>query len=195
MEQSPPIVAELTLREIAAIKVYAHTRRMRIFALLQRPATVKEIGAALGVAPSKLYYHINLLLNHGLIQVVGQSTESGIVEKIYQAAARRVNLVNPLLLGDALPADATAAILDTLVEEAQQELRQALAQRDPTEPTPPRHPFVSKRTFRLNEDQLTALHAHLVALIQDVTALGQENAELNGPDYGLTVLFYRKELP
>ncbi len=192
MGDTPVIAEELMLRDIETIKVYADQRRMRILQLLQKPATVKAVAAALQIAPSKLYYHINLLLQHGLIQVVGQNLESGIVEKIYQVSARRYKLINPLLMGDAIPQDAAATILGSLIEDAHHGFLQAFANRDPSEATPPRHPFLSKKAFRLTNAQLSEFHTRLATLIQDVTALGEANQSLDEPEYGLTVVFYRE---
>jgi DNA-binding transcriptional ArsR family regulator len=192
MTQIPSPREELLLRDLEVIKVYADQRRMQIIQILQAPTTVKAVAAAMQIAPSKLYYHIHLLVRHGLIEEVGQNLESGIVEKIYQASARQYNLINPLLLGDKLPSDAAATILSSLLGETHTEFLQAFAQRDMSEPTPPRHPFLSKKAFHLTNEQLTQLHQRLVQLIQDVSVSGETTSTAAEPGYTLTVAFYRQ---
>ena len=58
--------------------------------------------------------------------------------------------------------------------------------------TPPRHPFFSKKAFRLSNDQLTALHAKLDSLIQEVTEIGETNANSAEDQFELTLVFYKQ---
>lgn len=185
------MVDVMVLDDVETIKVFADERRLQILEQMRRPATVKAVAQALGLPPSKLYYHVNLLLEHGLITVVDHNIESGIVEKIYQASARQYKLVNPLVAGPDFPPEAAAPILASLLDDTRREFLQALAHRDPAEGTPPRHPFLSKKQFRLTEAQLTALHARLDALIKEVTSLEASNANLDEAAYSLAVVFYR----
>ena len=189
----PEPEAERWLHDVETIKVFADTLRLQILKLLETPTTVKAVAAALDLPPAKLYYHINLLQKHGLIGVVGQNLESGIVEKIYQVTARQFKLVNPLIAGKDFPPEAADAIFGSLLTETMQGFQQALTRRDPNEGEPPRHPFLSKKAFRLTDAQLTALHGQLDGLIQQVTALGADNADLDEPQYALTLVFYRTE--
>ncbi len=188
----PTLLPELWIKEIETIKVFADPLRLQLIKLLETPATVKELAVAVDIPAAKLYYHINLLQKHGLIQVVGQNLESGIVEKIYQVTARQFRLVNPLLAGDDFPVEAADAIFAAMLQEATVGFQQALATRDPAEGTPPRHPFLSQKEIRLTDGQLTAFHARLDALIKEVTALAQTNATTDESLYELTVVFYKK---
>jgi len=78
----------LVITDLDTLKVVSDPLRMRIVELLRRgPATVKEIGLALRIAPKKLYYHVNMLEQRALIRVVGTRLVSGLVEKRYRAAA------------------------------------------------------------------------------------------------------------
>lgn len=183
---------ELFLRDVETIKVFADERRLAILERMRRPNTVKAVAAALDLAPAKLYYHVNLLVEHGLLRVVDHNIDSGIVEKVYQVTARRFKLVNPLLAEPELPPDASAAVLGSLLSETRRDFLAALAARDAAEGTPPRHPFLSTKSFQLTEQQLTTLHARLAALMQDVAALGAADADANAPTYTLTVAFFKR---
>ncbi|MEZ4662848.1 MAG: helix-turn-helix domain-containing protein [Caldilineaceae bacterium] len=183
--------SELWLRDVETIKVFADTLRLKIIKLMEEPATVKQVAEALDIPAAKLYYHINLLQKQGLIQVVGHNLETGIVEKIYQVTARQFKLVNPLIAGSDFPAEAASALFSNMLEETAQNFLHALAQRDASEGEPPRHPFLSKKEFRLTDAQLTTFHAQLAALIQQVTALGAENVDKDEPQFELTLVFYK----
>lgn len=157
---------------------------------MRQPTTVKALSAALDIAPSKLYYHIKLLLAHGLIEEVGHNIESGIVEKIYQTTALHFKLVNPLI-NSAVPAEAADALFATMLDESAQGFRRALLDGKRDGRTPPRHPFLSQKRVRLNDSQLTQFHARLVQLIEETSELAAENDLNDDPLYELTALFYK----
>ena len=192
MNDSITPIPEQWLRDVETIKVFADPLRLKIIRLMAEPTTVKVIADTLAIPAAKLYYHVNLLHKHELIQVVDQNLESGIVEKVYQVTARQFKLVNPLLAGAGFPAEAADAIFADMLQSAGEGLQRALAARDPSEATPPRHPFFSQKALRLTNDQLTLLHSRLDALIKEVTALAQQNATTADPLYELTVVFYKK---
>ena len=183
-------IAELWVKDVDSIKVVADARRLKILELMQEPTTVKLISAELEIPASKLYYHVNMLEKHNLIQVVDHNIESGIVEKIYQVTARQLKIVNPLLRSD-LPDDTADALFTAMLDDTQRDFRQAYVERNKDEQLPPRHPFLSKKAFRLTDEQLTMLHARFVALIEEVTAIGETNAEIDDPLYDLTLVFFK----
>lgn len=171
--------------DVETIKVVADERRLAILRLMQEPTTVKAISAELDIPASKLYYHVNMLEKHGLITIVDHNIESGIVEKIYQVTARQLKLVNPLINPD-VSNEAADALFTPLLEKTIVDFRASLAESADTH-QPPRFPFLSKKSVRLTDDQLTALHAKLDTLIQEVTAIGTNNPD--GDIYDLTVVF------
>lgn len=184
--------AEQWIHDVETIKVFADPLRLKIIRLMAQPITVKAIADTLAIPAAKLYYHVNLLHKHGLIQVVDQNLESGIVEKIYQVTARQFKLVNPLLAGAGFPAEAADAIFADMLQTAGEGLQRALAVRNQNTTIPPQHPFFSQKEVRLTKDQLSLLHSRLDALIKEVTALAQDNATAVDPLYELTVVFYKK---
>ncbi|NJN18704.1 MAG: helix-turn-helix transcriptional regulator [Oscillochloris sp.] len=195
MEPDDDILPELMVHDLEAIKLLADERRLRILSLLRRPTTVKAVAQTLDLPPSRLYYHINLLQAQGLIRVVDHNLESGIVEKVYQATARRFLIANPLAAAQPIPDDASSALFAATLDETRREFLQAFAKRDPREGQPPRHPFFSRKAFRLTDAQLTDFHARLDALIREASALAEANRDRDGPDFALTVVFYRQEDP
>src|SRR3954467_12474429 len=87
-----------TITTLDALKVFSDPLRQQIIeALLDDAKTVKQVAVELDLAPTKLYYHVNLLEEHGLIQVTETRIVSGIIEKHYRAAAREFAIERSLL--------------------------------------------------------------------------------------------------
>jgi DNA-binding transcriptional ArsR family regulator len=197
MEAQEFPLAELTLANVETIKVVADERRLAILRILQQPATVKELAAQLGIPSAKLYYHVNLLEQHGLLRVVATQVVSGIIEKRYQVTARQLRIRNPLLAGDKISNEAALALFTTTLDETKEELRRAFLARPAPPPEgpppegPPLHPFVTRKALHLTEEQLLAFHARLDALIKEVDALEAANRGQEAAPYRLTLAFYQ----
>src|SRR5438552_14035615 len=58
-----------------------------ILELGEGPRTVKEVAEALGVPPTRLYYHLKILEREGLVRVANRRMVSGIEERTYEAVA------------------------------------------------------------------------------------------------------------
>lgn len=79
---------EMIISTLETLRVFSDALRQQILmALMESPRTVKQIAAELGRVPTKLYYHVKLLEDHGLIRVTDTRIVSGIIEKRYRAAA------------------------------------------------------------------------------------------------------------
>lgn len=186
-------IPELWVRDIETIKVIADPLRLKLVELMAEPTTVKAMADDMGIPASKLYYHVNLLQKHRLIQVVDHNLESGIVEKVYRVTARQFKLVNPLIADSEFPEEAADALFNNMLQSATKGFQRAFALRDKREPVPPRQPFLSQKGIRLSDAQLSAFHTRLDALIKEVTVLAEENESSDEPHYELTVVFYKTE--
>lgn len=79
----------LVISDSATLKVLMHPIRMRLLELLaQRERTVRELGEQLGRDPTRLYYHLKLLMKAGLVRNTGTRTVGNLVESSYRAVAR-----------------------------------------------------------------------------------------------------------
>lgn len=75
-------------------KVISNPLRSRMIALLfEQSMTPKQTADLLGKNPGTVYYHIQQLLKHDILEVESVNTEKGIVEKYYRAKA--VSFNNP----------------------------------------------------------------------------------------------------
>ncbi|HMN59124.1 MAG TPA: winged helix-turn-helix domain-containing protein [Anaerolinea sp.] len=86
------------IEDLATLQVIAEPLRAQIFEVLANDMlTVRQVSERLGLTPSRLYYHINLLEQHGLIQVVETRTVMNMIEKVYQAVAPNLEVADALL--------------------------------------------------------------------------------------------------
>ena len=85
------------IEDLATLQVIAEPLRAQIFEVLANDMlTVRQVSERLGLTPSRLYYHINLLEQHGLIQVVETRTVMNMIEKVYQAVAPNLEVADAL---------------------------------------------------------------------------------------------------
>jgi DNA-binding transcriptional ArsR family regulator len=165
MASESELVTEFVIRDVETIKVIADGLRLKLVQAMQKPITVKAIAAELDMPPSKLYYHVNMMEKHGLIQVVGMNLESGIVEKQYQVTARRFKVQNPILMGEGLERDTAVSLWASMLDETRDDFLELYHVRDESTP-PPRYPFATKKAFRQTDEQRTEFQARLDALIK-----------------------------
>lgn len=61
--------------------------RVQILDVFARPSTVKEAADRLAVPVTRLYYHVNLLLDHGFLEVVEEREVGSLVERKFAVTA------------------------------------------------------------------------------------------------------------
>lgn len=181
-----------TISDVETIKVMADERRLAILEELQKPKTVKELAERLNSPASQLYYHVNQLEKHDLIQVVSTQVVSGIIEKHYQVTARVFRIRNPMRLGDAITAEESSTLFAGLLDETKLELQRAFRLYSPTpDNETPLDPYFTKKEVLLTEDQLRQFHARLDELVKECDRLNELNSQSHATVFGLTLAFYR----
>lgn len=100
MQNSPESV--ILIQDLELLRVISDPLRLKIFrtvASLNRAGdlcSVKRVSEELGIPPAKLYYHVKMLENHGLLEAAETRIVSGIVEKLYRVTAQRISVSNEL---------------------------------------------------------------------------------------------------
>jgi DNA-binding transcriptional ArsR family regulator len=81
------VVAERIIDDVATLKALADPIRMTLLELTmgepERTWTARELAAVVGVLPTNIYYHLNLLERHDLLMVRDTRVVNGIIEKHY----------------------------------------------------------------------------------------------------------------
>ncbi len=182
------------IRDLELLKVIADPLRNQVFeALVLQPLTVKQVADQLGLATSKLYYHINLLEKHSLIRVVDTRVVANMIEKYYRATACNLD-VDPALLSfstdegkDTINTLLTSTI-DTTREDILRSLQAHYLDLEQGAEQHPRRVVVTRQVSRIPEERVHAFQERLVALLEEFKAADVASDDLQ--TYAFTVAFY-----
>ncbi len=195
---------ELTITTLETLKVFSDPLRQKIIeAVIDSARTVKQIAALLGLAPTKLYYHINLLEAHGLIRVVETRIVSGIIEKHYRASARNFAIQRTLLSpGSGGPSEGLRAALDAIFAPIRSEIEQGVTGGviDTSNDAPAARKLRLWRAMnRMSPDDVEAFQARLEALVAEFERREPHpdpgTSAAAGPRYSLLIALYPTDGP
>ena len=116
------------IKAFEQIKLLADTRRLTILRkLMAGPATLTQLGEAMGETPAWVRHHVKLLELAGLVELVETHISSGVVEKFYRAHAGGLLLQELILPEDtALPSVIFSGSHDLAVELLARQLEKEL---------------------------------------------------------------------
>lgn len=189
-----------TIYDLETLRVLADPLRSQIYELLvQAPASVRQIAERLGVVPSRLYYHFNLLEKHELIRVVETRMVANIVEKTYGAAAYEVHIDPELLhFSPGLTPEAWTEIITSNIDTTREDLLRSINARliDQAEgessPMPRKLMMVSRATARIPQEYAGEFRARLNALVEEFLQQEVPHRQPAAEDqnFALLVAFY-----
>ena len=199
---TPPAGVEpaevLVISDLAVLRVLSDSLRLRVLEAFGRtrgvPRSVKEVAREIGQSPTKLYYHVNLMEEHGLLLVAESRLVSGILEKKYLPAAKQFSVDRTLLRtadGDSSESlDVLARTVETVLRSTADDFKRAAAAGTTgldEDDEPQRRSVLSKSNLRLRPEaaaQVIELLESLVKREDDET----DEAEV----YSLTLAFFRR---
>ncbi|MGH9175232.1 MAG: ArsR/SmtB family transcription factor [Vicinamibacterales bacterium] len=168
------------IADLETLRIVANPLRLQILEGLRATSrTVKDLAAEFGLAATRLYYHVNLLEQHGLVRVTGSRLVSGIVEKHYQTTADRLAL-DRALLGSNQPLrdEGLEVLLSVVLDEARGEIRRSVREGriEAGSDAPPGRGFVlGRRWLRLTAEQAGAYIERHKQLQAEFEALAARN--------------------
>ena len=198
-EEPFEVEKEYLVTSLETLKVMADPVRLHILEnLVAKPMTVKELAKRLGSTPTKLYYHINLMEEHGLIKVVSQRIVSGIVEKQYRTRAKSFDIDKSLL---ALGGNETGGPLDIMLgvvfDATREDVRRAieLGLMKPTEEDPTkRNGMIMRAVTKFSPERMGEFHERVLSLVKEfetkATSDGEEDENQGLLTYGFTVALF-----
>jgi DNA-binding transcriptional ArsR family regulator len=146
--------------------------------------TATELAERLGIARTRLYYHLSLLEQHALIRVAETRVVSGIVERRYRAVARTFRVDRALLASEATEAEVShvqASILDAVASDLRN--RTVVGERSLDSDL-----LVSRTFLRLNDERRSELRSRLMALVEEY-----RDADDVGTEMELAFAFFASE--
>jgi len=187
------IEAEFIIRDLDTLKAITHPLRLQILKGMKEPKTVKEIAAVLNIPPTKLYYHINQLESHNIIQVVDTNIVSGIIEKTYQVAARRFQVDENLLSDGEINDDKLNALLEAILDTTKEEIKNSFYAgliEWPNRKKPTKGGMM-RLHLELTESKAVEFYGRLETLVAEYGELSIQNEDdPTIPSFGLTITFY-----
>lgn len=197
MPSNPESPAEtFIIRDLETLRVVVDPLRGMILELLvQNPQTIKEVADKLGQTPNKLYYHFGLLEKHKLIQVFETRQVAHMLEKVYCASARLIQ-VDPSLVsitteeGRVAIKSYVAPVLDQTREDLVRSLQiraQQFVQQAPTSLYPL---LISREISHIPVEQVPEFIQRLQTLVADFLAAGAGQPVDGQPGYALMMAFY-----
>ena len=188
---------ERLIGDVETLRALSDPVRLRILeAMSSKPDetfTVKRLAGELQTSQTKLYHHVNTLLERDLILVAGQRVVSGIIETSYRVGQRNLRLDRRLLASDpTVMHDTLVTIFDGARDDIEQGLRQGVISVE--EDVAPEHKLLLARGLgRLSPEAAAAFRERLAALFEEFGAT-EADAPASGPDarpaYGLVISMY-----
>lgn len=165
-----------TVESPEQLKAFTDPLRNQILAILaERPATNQQVADQLGEPQAKVLYHIRVLLQEGLIKLVGTVVKGGNVEKYYRAIAKLFALrPGPEMF---------PAIINNSLELIRQEVAASVAHW----PDQPR--WLETRSKHITPEQLVKFQAKIREVISRHWDALEEDP--SAPLVGLVALTYR----
>lgn len=84
----PPDVFEFD--DLATMDALENPIRLKLLDAFRRPATAKEAADALDVPVTRLYHHINQMLEHGLLLVVEERPKGAMTERVFGIGGKSI---------------------------------------------------------------------------------------------------------
>lgn len=176
------------------LKVIADPLRLQILKSFKSPRTVKDVADILDMAQTKLYYHVNLLEKHGLIEVLETNVVSGIIEKMYRVSAARYGVDEELLAAADDPVGQVDSLLSAVFDSAKAEIKKSIQAdlMDLKDQSDAKRGVIVHTSLKLTEGQVEEFHVKLSDLFESYNEISDENdaASSKASIYGLTFALF-----
>ncbi len=190
-------VPSLILTDLEAVKSIADPLRNQVIEVLSpEPLTVNQIAEKLGLAPSKLYYHVNMLEKHGFLRVIDTTVRGNIIEKHYWITAYDYDIDKGLLNFNVTTSDGKENIinmfltsLDTTREDFVRSIEARAFSLEQGADPHPRNVINHRAVCHVSEARIDEFHTQLSALFEEFQGLDDPEAE-DGHPWAFTAVLY-----
>lgn len=182
------------IRDLETLKVIADPIRNQILDVLQRiPQNTKEVADKLGLAPSKLYYHFNMLEKFGLIEVAETRQISNLIEKYYKSVATYFMVDSALLNFESSEGKENMytlveSAIDTTREDFLRSLQARSLQMEQGINSKKRSVILTRNLSNLSDDKAEEFLKKLSELIEEF--IDADSKDAGDQTYAMTVALY-----
>jgi DNA-binding transcriptional ArsR family regulator len=185
-----------TIQNREILKILADPLRTQILeTIMNEKHTVKQVADKLGLAPSKLYYHFNLLEQHDLIEVVETRMVANMVEKHFQATFNEIE-VDPNLLstttdeGKDTVNTMITSTMDTTRDDILRSLQARYFQLEQGAPANPKRLILNRITGHIPNDRVAEFQERIEAVLRDFIDADAGAGLADTQPYAMTIAFY-----
>jgi DNA-binding transcriptional ArsR family regulator len=185
-----------TIQNREILKILADPLRNQIIeAMIDEQHTVKQVADKLGLAPSKLYYHFNLLEQNGLIEVVETRMVANMVEKHFRTTFDELE-VDPNLMSTATDEGKEtvnamiASTIDTTRDDILRSLQARYFQLEHGAPADPRRLILNRLTGNIPNSRIEEFIDQIQQLFKDFIEADAGSGSPESKLYAITVAFY-----
>jgi len=165
--------------------------RMRIVHLAATEAkSVRELAETLGVPVTRLYYHVNMLLDAGIIEIAHTEKVGAMIQRRFRASADDYRLSKAAV--DSIRDDhqaaevAAATVLDGARVDAEAMLAGYFADPD----NPDRKGAFGRTYFTLSPERIGYWRERITSLVEEIDAESRDHAAADDAElYGMTYVF------
>lgn len=191
-----PVTPVFQIKDRETLKVITDPLRMQILDMLtEETLTVKQVADRLGLAPSKLYYHFNMLEKFGFIRVAETRQVANLLEKTFQAVASMLEIAPSLLSSttdegkDSIYTLVTST-LDTTREEMLRSFQARSHQLEQGVTKKPRSVVINRDIHYIPDDRAEEFAERIRNLLKEFATLEVPPGSPEAMTYGLAVAFY-----
>jgi len=166
--------------DLEQVRLLADPLKLKLIqAFAERPRTVREAATELGENLTRLYRHVDALLEAGLIEITHEEKKRGTVERTFRSIARRFEVDHALFADDGGGNQAVRGLL----RAAEEELLGALDTADEANP-----PLVMRLRIKGSPARLAELRRALDDWLTD--AQDDDDDDDTSAEAGAIIAFY-----
>lgn len=184
------------IHDLETLKTLTDPLRYQILEILAvEPLTVRQVAEKLGLQPLRLYYHINLLEKHNLIQVVETRQLGNILEKYYSAVADDFEIDRDFLsFGTAEGRNSIENMISTTINAAREEMLRSLdarnVQLEQGYKEKPREFQITKVSARLTDERARQFQERAKELLREFKEADTEPSNEDLQPFSFMVALY-----
>jgi DNA-binding MarR family transcriptional regulator len=156
-----------------------------LLAFAEQPATVKQVADELGEKQTRLYRHVDALLEAGLLNVIEEKQKRGTVERTLQAVASRFKAEPSLFQGES--DDETHAPIRAQFQRAADAFLKSLSADARSQSRV--EPVCLRILNRVSPERLEELHRLLMEWVERAGSEESDNDEMERCDFSALIVF------
>jgi DNA-binding Lrp family transcriptional regulator len=186
----------MTIKDLETLKVVSDPFRVQILEILvSGPQSVNQVAEKMGLPPSKLYYHVNMLEKHGLIQVVDTTVHGNIIEKHYWISAYDLKMDNSLCsFGTPEGQENVVTMMVVPIDATRQDIIRSLEARafalERGAEKHPRDVLIYRELSNISDEQADEFLSRLKELTQMFEGATDQESGDDVQTHALTIAFY-----